>query len=50
MQAMYLHFGLFTNATSCTARLLIHELENPRSKIIDCVDEVCKLFEGGQYI
>lgn len=30
----------------CTARLFIRELENPRSQIIDCTDEICKLFEG----
>ncbi|KAF6237883.1 hypothetical protein HO173_004084 [Letharia columbiana] len=30
----------------CTARLLIRELENPPSHVTDCIDEICKLFEG----
>lgn len=40
--------SLLTNISRCTARLLIRELENPRSQVIDCIDEICKLFEGGK--
>lgn len=49
MQAMSLDISLFTKEFSCTARLLIRELETPRSQVIDCIGEICKLFEGGQY-
>lgn len=34
---------------SCTARLLINELDNPDSQKEDTIDEICKLFEGGVY-
>lgn len=33
---------------SCTARLLIREIEDPSPTTADVVDEICKLFEGGQ--
>ena len=46
---MNLGLSSFVNEFRCTARLLIHELDNPRSQVIDCVDEICKLFEGGTY-
>ena len=34
---------------SCTARLLIREVQN-RPEVTEYVDEICKLFEGGQYL
>ena len=49
MQAMSLGLRPSANEIRCTARLLIHELEDPRSPVTNCVDEICKLFEGGQF-
>ena len=40
--------GLLTGE-SCTARLLIREIEIPSPKTADGVDEICKLFEGGHF-
>ena len=37
-----------TDSTSCTARLLIHEMESNEVQSSDAVIAVCKLFEGGK--
>ena len=47
MQAMRLAFSSYTKESRCTARLLIRELDSPSSLVSGCVDETCKLFEGG---
>lgn len=39
--------GGIANGQSCTARLLVREIEQPSSQITDGIDEICKLFEGG---
>ena len=49
MQAMSLGLSPSVNKIRCTARLLIRELEDPRSLVTNCIDEICKLFEGGQF-
>ena len=39
---------LVVKRSRCTARLLIRELDTC-SHITDCAEEICKLFEGGEY-
>lgn len=41
-------FSVFSDTRSTTARLLIEELDDQQTEEVDCIDELCKIFEAGQ--